>query len=94
MSVKRTPEEAGGKSAGYSIYMGPSLKGILQTGTIIPGSVKEALRRPEIVIALNHKPSLKALIVDGADFPKAMAELKTQGSDLYKLYRRIASNED
>lgn len=89
--VEEVPKK---KSSGTSLYIGPSIKGILQTRTIIPCHVEDIESRPEIAIALKQRPAIKGLIIDGADFFKAKEELEDHGSDLYKLYKEVSRGDD
>jgi hypothetical protein len=80
------------KTAGYCIYVGPSLRGIIQTRTIIAGSKEEAIKRLDIAMAIKQRPAIKEFIVDGLNYHETMAQINVMGSDLYKKYRGLVIN--
>jgi len=94
MAVKEKPntpvEEADAvKSAGFSIYLGPNITGTIQTATIYPVGREEALKLPELQLALSKKPGIAALVVDGATLPENRIAVKTKGTALYEAYQAV-----
>lgn len=90
-----TVKEPGAKkSAGFSVYIGPSIRGLVDSSHIYKGSPAEAAKLPELRIVLAQRPKLRGLVVDGADLIKAQAEIKKPGTELFKLNRLIARGED
>ena len=77
------------KSAGFSVYIGPSLVGIIQTMTIYPVGKEEALQLPELAYAVEKKPGIADLVVDGLTLPEDRIKVKTPGEELYKKYRAL-----
>lgn len=73
-------------SAGFSAYIGPNLPGIIQTGTIFPVGKDEALKLPEVELALSKKPGIAKLIVDGTTLPEDRIKVKKSGEALYNAY--------
>ena len=92
MAVKTTKETA--KSPGVSCYLGPNLHGIIQTGTIYPVGKEDALKLPEVKMAIDKAPGIAALIVDGATLPKDLIRVKQEGTDLYKAYRALKKGKE
>ena len=76
------------KTSGFCIYIGPNLKGLLQTGTIFRGTREEAYRKA--AAAIEKYPLVKSLIVTGDRLPKARLEVKTPGTALYAKYKKLA----
>ncbi len=76
------------KTSGFCIYIGPNLKGLLQTGTIFRGSREDAYLKA--AAAIEKYPLVKSLIVTGDRLPKARLEVKTPGTALYAKYKKLA----
>jgi len=94
MAVKEKPnttvEEADAvKSAGFSVYLGPTISGVIQTATIYPVGKDEALKLPELQLALGKKPGIAALVVDGATLAKDRIDVRTEGTALYQAYAAV-----
>lgn len=89
MAVK-TPK-AGKPTAGFSVYIGPSLAGVIQTMTIYPAGREEALKLPELALAVEKKPGIADLVVDGLTLPEDRIKVKTPGEELYRKYRALRS---
>ena len=79
---------AGTCPSGFYIYIGPSIRGLLQTGTIFRGSKAHARRMAQK--AIEKQPLVKTLIVSGDCLPEARLKVKTPGNALYANYRKIA----
>ena len=92
MSVKTQKETA--KSPGVSCYLGPNLHGIIQTGTIYPVGKEDALKLPEVKMALDKAPGIAALIADGSTLPKDLKRVKEKGTDLYKAYQALKKGKE
>lgn len=89
MAVKKpkTEEPDAVVSAGFSAYIGPSIPGCIQTGTIYPVGKAEALELPEVKLAIATYPGVAEFVVDGATLPEDRIRIKTPGDPLYKAYR-------
>ncbi len=74
--------------SGFYCYIGPNLKGLIQTGSIFRGTRKEALDKAEKAIAAN--PLVKTLIVSGDALPSARLKVKEPGNVLYANYHKLA----
>ena len=73
--------------SGFWIYIGPNIKGLIQTGTIFRGDRENALRT---AAAIERYPLVKTLIVSGDALPSARLKVKTPGNALYANYRKLA----
>jgi len=69
------------------MYIGPSLKGLIRSGTIYRGDRAHALE--EAKAAIEAQPLVKTLIVSGDFLPKARLKVKTPGNALYASYQKI-----
>ena len=91
MAVKttKTVETDAVISAGFSAYIGPSISGVIQKGTIYPAGRAAALKLPELKLAISKKPGIAKLVVDGATLATDRVKVKTPGEDLYEAYRAL-----
>ena len=87
-SVKKAQEQPEQSESGFYCYIGPNLKGLIQTGTIYRGTWKDALAKAEKAIEV--KPLVKTLIVSGDALPEARLKVKTPGNALYANYQKLA----
>lgn len=83
-ATKQTDEN----NAGFYCYLGPSITGLIQHGTIYIGSRRKAM--VTAAEAIEQKPIIKTLIVSGDKLPEARLKVKTPGNALYKNYQRAA----
>lgn len=71
----------------YCVYLGPSIRGVIQYGTIINGTHNEASKEKADVIA--RFPTVRNLIIQDADLPEARIKIKTPGNALYEYNRKL-----
>lgn len=81
-------EKPGSTAAGFYCYIGPSITGLIQHGTIYRGSQNAALSAA--AAAIERNPLIKTLIVSGDRLPEARLKVKKPGNALYKNYQRVA----
>lgn len=82
-------KDTGEKSAsGFYFYIGPNLKGLLQTGTLFRGTRAEALKAA--AAAIEKHPAVKTLIVSGDALPELRRKVRTPGNALYASYQKLA----
>ena len=71
------------------IYIGPSIKGVIQKGTIYPGS------RQEVIAALDRAiqkyPRIRNLIVSGDTLAADRISVKTPGTRLSTEYKKLVA---
>ena len=97
MEQTRRARGAGGEkelernASGFYCYIGPNLKGLIQTGTIYRGTRADALARAEKAIAT--RPLVKTLIVSGDALPGARVKAKTPGNALYANYMKLEKGD-
>ena len=75
-------------TSGFYIYLGPNLKGLIQTGTIFRGDRANALHAA--AAAIEKHPLVKTLIVSGDALPDVYPKVKTPGNALYANYQKLA----
>ena len=81
-------EKSDSKADGFYCYIGPSITGLIQRGTIYRGTRKKALAKWDE--AIKKYPLIKTLIVSGDKLPEARLKVKKPGNALYKNYQRVA----
>lgn len=74
--------------SGFYIYIGPNIKGLIQTGTIYRGDRDNAFKMA--AAAIEKQPKVKSLIVAGDALPEARLKVKTPGNILYANYMKLA----
>ena len=92
MSVKqkRTAKPAG-NTGGFCAYIGPTIRGVIQHGTIYEGSKREALQTAPLRRAVGSYPEIANMLVPGDALAKDRKEINTPGSLLYVRYRALAA---
>lgn len=86
--VEKVKEMSERNESGFYCYIGPNLKGLIQTGAIYRGTEKDALAKAAEAIAV--QPLVKTLIVSGDALPSARLKVKTPGNVLYASYQKLA----
>lgn len=81
------PVAAEADTSGFYIYIGPNIKGLIQTGTIYRGDRANALQAAKD--AIEKHPKVKSLIVSGDALPGARLKVKTPGNVLYANYAAL-----
>lgn len=84
---KPAPVPDAHSEAGWCVYLGPTIIGKIQTGTIYQGSRAEVLDRLAPVIS--EHPQVASLVVTSDTLPVDRIKVKTPGNLLYENYRKI-----
>lgn len=82
-------EAAPAKETGFFVYLGPSIRGVIQTATIFTGTreeVEESLAGP-----IERHPRIKRLLVSGDTLPEDRIKVRTPGNGLYAAYMKLAA---
>lgn len=79
--------KAGGPPSGFYIYLGPTIRGLIQANTIYRGDRAHALA--EAKEAIEKYPLIKTLIVPGDYLPVARLRIKTPGNALHANYVKL-----
>lgn len=80
-------EKPDSEAAGFYCYIGPSIPGLIQHGTLYRGTRKKALAAASA--AIKKHPLIRTLIVSGENLPEARLKVKKPGNALYKNYQHI-----
>lgn len=86
-----TPPEQPAETGGFSVYLGPSIRGVIQSGTIFPGPREKAVAA--LPAAVEKYPLIPALIVTGETLAEDRVKVKTPGNLLYVNYNRLAAGQ-
>lgn len=81
---KKSAEE---KPGGFLVYIGPSILGVIQSGTIFAGDNNATAEA-----AVQKFPLVKALLVPGDRLAVDRIKVKTPGNSLYENYRKLAAS--
>lgn len=84
---RRAEENAGG----FCVYLGPSIQGVIQSGTIFPGMMEAALSA--IKPAVERYPLIASLVVTGRTLSEDRIKVNTPGNLLNAYYKRLASGQ-
>ncbi len=90
-TVEAKQEKPERNASGFYCYIGPNLKGLIQTGTIYRGTRRDALNKAAAAVAA--QPLVKTLIVPGDALPSARIKVRTPGNVLYANYQKLAGKE-
>lgn len=90
-AAKPTVKKPDAKSAGFSVYIGPSILGVIQHGHIYDGPRAEVLKALAPII--EERPLIAPLVVDGATLSEDRIKVKTPGNLLFVNYKKLAAGE-
>lgn len=71
----------------FCVYLGPSIRGVVQNGTIYSGTKEEILEF--LAPAIEKYPRIADLICPGTDLPRNRILIRTKGNYLYETRRRF-----
>ncbi len=72
----------------FCVYIGPSVRGLIQSNTVYRGSREDALKKA--ALAVNEYPDyISKLIVTGAKLPLARRALDDANSVYSRTYRKL-----
>lgn len=77
--------------AGFSCYIGPTIRGLIQNGTVYMGTREDALKAASA--AIERRPLIRTLIVPGDTLAADRINVKKPGTALYRNYQRILRGE-
>lgn len=74
---------------GFCVYIGPTIAGVIQSGTIFRGAKKEVLK--SVANTTERYPLVASLIVTGDTLAQDRIKVKTPGNLLYVNYHQLMS---
>lgn len=82
-------DRAGAVGADFCVYIGPTILGVIQSGTVYQGSREQVLARAEMAEALAKYPLIAGLLVEGSRLPEARLKVRAPGNLLYINYQKL-----
>lgn len=80
-----------GKPGEFCVYLGPSIRGVIQHGMILSGSKEKAMAF--LAPAIENYPLIAELIVPGATLAADRVKVKTPGNLLNVNYKKLAAGK-
>ena len=77
------------KKSTFFVYLGPSIRGVIQKATIFEGTRSEV--EAFLASAIEKYPRINNLLVSGDTLPQDRSKVNTPGNYLYEEYRRLVS---
>ena len=77
------------KETGFFVYLGPSIRGVIQTATVYTGTreeVEEFLAGP-----IERYPRIKKLLISGETLAEDRIKVRTPGNLLHAHYVKLAA---
>ncbi len=71
----------------FCVYIGPSIRGALLFGAVLPGNRTAVLKNLEPT--LEKYPNIKPLIIPGDRLPEALRDVKKPGTALHTLASKV-----
>ena len=91
MATRKQPVREQVEKPDFSAYIGPTVTGLIQTGTIYDVSKTAVLQRPDVVRAVRRFPMIEDLIVTGDNLALARKQIKISGTLLHHRYEQMLS---
>lgn len=88
---KSAAQKQPAKVDGFCVYLGPTVMGVIQRGTIYRGSRQEVL--DALAPAIEKYPLIASLVVGDATLPEDRIKVKTPGNLLYVNYHKLAAGK-
>lgn len=91
MAVKqRKTVKPTGDAGGFCAYIGPTIRGVIQHGTLYQGTKRETVKGAALSRAIGQLPMIADLIVPGDSLGEARKKIKIPGNLLYVRYKALA----
>lgn len=87
MTTKNTKNAT--ESGGIYVYIGPTIRGVVQNGSIFSGS-RESVEE-KLASAIEKYPKIKRLIIKDTDLAEAREKIQTSGNGLSVAYNALIS---
>ena len=82
------PDPPDAEATGISVYIGPSIFGVITTGTVYPKERNAVIG--DMTDAVKRYPLIASLIINIEDLPISRIKVKTPGNLLYANYNKLA----
>lgn len=87
MAKKNKPFSA--DESGVFVYIGPSIRGIVQNGSIFTGTINEV--KAKLSTAIEKYPKVERLIIRDVDLAEAREKIKSGGNSLSIAFNALLS---
>ncbi|MBR6873025.1 MAG: hypothetical protein IKN17_05925 [Ruminococcus sp.] len=88
MAAFKNKDKKPSEDNGIYVYVGPSIKGVIQEGTIYHGSLDKIHRK--LAAAIEKYPKIARLIVKDTELSAARAEIRKGGTSLAHAYETVS----
>lgn len=78
-----------GDSDGFCVYLGPNIRGVIQSGTIFNEPREKVIT--SLSAAVEKYPLIAELIIPGESLANDRIKVKTPGNLLYVNYKKLAA---
>lgn len=85
----KTIVRQGTKQQETVIYIGPSIKNVVSTGTLYSNGLPEALKNE-----IAKRPLVASLVIPVSNLAAAQKELTVLGSALHTIYQKVATGQE
>lgn len=93
-NTKEPEDTITANDGGFCVYIGPTIVGVIQKGSIFRGGKDEVLKNNFIVSkAIEKCPGIASLIVSGKTLSEDRIKISTPGNLLYENYMRLAKSK-
>ncbi len=92
MAVKKPKKTAAVDEKDFSVYLGPTIRGVITQGQIFDCPKEQAVE--QMRDAVNARPLIESLIVRGSGLPEARKALQRSDSLLRKHFNKLATGQD
>lgn len=80
-----------GTECGFCAYIGPTLQGVIQNGTLYDSPKSEVIK--DLAFILQRFPLIEKLIVSGDALVEAKINIKRPGNIMYVNYHKLATGK-
>jgi len=85
---KQTSKDKASSGECFCVYLGPTITGVIQNGTVYRGAKKEVMK--SVGAAIEKYPLITSLIVSNKTIAQDRVKVKTPGNILYVNYNKLA----
>lgn len=89
---KKTSTEQTTENGGFCVYLGPTITGVIQCGTVYSGTKEKVISSLKDVI--NKYPLVSSLIITDKNLSEDRIKVKTPGNILYVNYKKLMSGKN
>lgn len=88
--VTETNQPESPESMGFFVYLGPSIRGVIQNASIYNGSRAEV--EQFLAGAIEQFPRIRRLLIPGEILAEERQKIRTPGNALYIAYKKLAAD--